>query len=373
MLYDKHQTILKSVFVIILFVLSSLHAFHYHIVWNAPFAYNSQPSSSRNINNNQNNQNEKKLVDVVYPNHAAGGDDTRLQIENWMKQYYHLGKPLLIKGGTKHWPAYKKWNSLDYLLSIIGANTNIVLQTDVTEQRDKPFVATKFKAFIEWLKKYPTFKETKAYKDEVGATYYIAEEFDFLEKYPKLYKDMVNLTDFNFFKNTLKMVGGDNNHTKSYGFETAFWMGGAGAKTGWHYDYDYSFNVLCHLKGEKTFYISEPTGTKYLYPSKKFDPGAILSSVNFWTPDIELYPKYKNIHYEEINLNPGDMFFIPAGYWHAVESISHSVSVSIRLMPKYLWVVNSIDRLWEMLLLLGWYQPFEGTAVHAKTIRVDSL
>ena len=40
-------------------------------------------------------------------------------------------------------------------------------------------------------------------------------------------------TDFDFFKNNLNMVGGDDNHTINYGFETAFWMGGAGAKTGW--------------------------------------------------------------------------------------------------------------------------------------------
>ena len=201
----------------------------------------------------------------------------------------------------------------------------------------------------------------------------MAEEFDFLEKYPQLYKDMLNLTDFHIFKEKLNMVGGDINHSVSYGFETAFWMGGAGAKTGWHYDYDYSFNVLCHLKGTKTFYITSPSETENLYPSKKFDPGAILSSINFWSPDHKLYPKYHNVKYEEVSIQPGDVMFVPAGFWHAVESKTHSISVSIRLMPRYLWIVNFVDRLWETFLLKGWYVPKDGTVVHAETFRFDSL
>lgn len=339
-----------------------MFAFHHHVVWNAPFS-----SASENNNNN----NLVKIVSLIDNDNV--NNNVQKLIEQLLKEYYDLGKPLLIKGGVKHWPAFNNWNSFDYLLTTVGSKTEVVLQTDVTEQRANPFVATTFQAFTDWLKKYPTLKETIEYKERVGATYYIAEEFDFLEKYSQLYKDMINLTDFDFFKNNLNMVGGDDNHTINYGFETAFWMGGAGAKTGWHYDYDYSFNVLCHLKGEKQFYIAKPIATQFLYPSSKFDPGAILSSVNFWSPDLEEYPKYANIQFEEIKLDAGDMFFIPAGYWHAVESKSHSISVSIRLMPRYLWIVNSIDRLWEMFYLLGWYEPSEGTVVRAKTIQVASL
>ena len=52
---------------------------------------------------------------------------------------------------------------------------------------------------------------------------------------------------------------------------------------------------------------------------------------------------------------------------------THSISVSIRLMPRYLWIVNFVDRLWEMFYLNGWYVPKEGTVVHTKTFHVDSL
>ena len=48
-----------------------------------------------------------------------------------------------------------------------------------------------------------------AYKEEIGAAYYMAEEFEFLEDYPQLYKDMLNLTDFRIFKDKLNMVGGN--------------------------------------------------------------------------------------------------------------------------------------------------------------------
>ena len=58
----------------------------------------------------------------------------------------------------------------------------------------------------------------------------MAEEFEFLEDYPQLYKDMLNLTDFRIFKDKLNMVGGNIDNSTSYGFETAFWMGAAGQK-----------------------------------------------------------------------------------------------------------------------------------------------
>ena len=348
---------------------ATLYALHYHIVWHAPFAGAIPTHFLKKGKAAAGNS----LVEVIELKDGINTWDVRQRLASSLKEFYSLGYPLLIKGGLRHWPAYERWQSLEYLLSVVGPNTTVVLQTDVAEQGSKPYVSTSFNAFVKWLTEYPTIKQTMAYKEEIGAAYYMAEEFEFLEDYPQLYKDMLNLTDFRIFKDKLNMVGGDINHSISYGFETAFWMGGAGAKTGWHYDYDYSFNVLCHLKGTKTFYIASPNETENLYPSKKFDPGAILSSINFWSPDYRLYPKYLNVKYEAISLQPGDVMFVPAGFWHAVESKTHSISVSIRLMPRYLWIVNFLDRLWEIFYLSGWYVPKEGTVVHTKTFHADSL
>ena len=278
------------------------------------------------------------------------------------------GRPLLVRNGVSHWPAFKKWKDLAYLEDTVGKNEPVVLQTGVQEQRNIPFVETTFHAFVEWLKGHPGLEDVREYQQLTGLLYYIAEEFDFLERKPKLYEDLNNLTDFDQLSKN--MVGGN----KFGNFETAFWMGGAGARTGWHYDYDYSFNVLCHLKGEKRVYLASPTESKHLYPSTdRFDPGAILSSVNFWEPDNSTYPLYRNIQVEEVNVRPGDAFFIPAGYWHAVESLSTSISVSVRMMPKYLWAINGVDRLLETLHYLNLYNPKKGSVEKGERVKVREL
>ena len=130
---------------------------------------------------------------------------------------------MLIKGGLRHWPAYERWQSLEYLLSVVGPNRTVVLQTDVVEQGSKPYVNTSFHAFVKWLTEYPTIKQTMAYKEDIGAAYYMAEEFEF-EDYPQLYKDMLNLTDFRIFKDKLNMVGGHLDEDDSYGFEHFGWV-----------------------------------------------------------------------------------------------------------------------------------------------------
>ena len=40
------------------------------------------------------------------------------------------------------------------------------------------------------------------------------------------------------------------------------------------------------------------------------------------------YPKYKDALYSDIILEPGDQLFIPSKYWHYVQSVTPSFSVS---------------------------------------------
>ena len=264
----------------------------------------------------------------------------------------------------REWPAVAKWTPT-YLAKIVGTEEDVTLQSGVQEQEDTPFVATSFDTFAEWLEEGSEWleEEEDERNGETKSSLYIAEEFDFLERHRALLDDLELENFYNFFEENGagKAIGMD-------GFETAFWMGGAGSKTGLHIDHDFPLNLLVHLKGEKTVWIAGPWENEKMYPSQKFDPGGVLSSVNFWEPDLQRFPLYALASFDKVRLLPGDMLFIPAGFWHAaIVERGPAVSVSVRSMSTLHWILNWPDRLLEYLHELGVYWPAEGSVTHSRT------
>ena len=317
------------------------------------------------------------------PQHVRMVDNVESdQILGLLQHAYHSDFPLVIRGGVSHWPAVGRW-SPRHMRQEVGEDAWILLQTGVQEQEASPFINTTMGAFTEWLERQD---DNINMKKSNAPTYYLAEEFDFIEHHAGLV-DELGLHDLDSFwdrketglsglmgwwdgprrSNSLESL------EHSEGFETAFWMGGAGARTGWHIDHDYPLNVLCHLYGTKTLWIAAPDQGDRMYPSNKYDPGAVLGNVNFWNPKHDLYPKYRTATYEKIVLEPGDVLFIPMGYWHAAESTTYTASLSLRSMTSWYWFVNFPDRLLEQLFFQGWWEPSHGSVAIEKTIERKEL
>lgn len=53
-----------------------------------------------------------------------------------------------------------------------------------------------------------------------------------------------------------------------------------------------------------------------------------ISSVNVESPDLTAHPEFAAAKFTHAVLQPGDMLFIPARYWHYVRSLSTSISVN---------------------------------------------
>ncbi|MEC8554251.1 MAG: cupin-like domain-containing protein [Planctomycetota bacterium] len=68
--------------------------------------------------------------------------------------------------------------------------------------------------------------------------------------------------------------------------------------------------------------------TPNMYVSKKFDEGARLSEVDLHNWDEAKFPLFSRVKHQKIILHAGQMLFIPRGWWHHVESMDKSISVS---------------------------------------------
>lgn len=102
-----------------------------------------------------------------------------------------------------------------------------------------------------------------------------------------------------------------------------FWLGPAGTVTPLHCDYD--DNVFVQIWGRKRIFLAPPHHDAYLYTKEAnallfgspFDPEA---------PDYARFPLARQAALVECVVVPGDMLYVPAGWYHQVRSLSFSLS-----------------------------------------------
>jgi hypothetical protein len=96
--------------------------------------------------------------------------------------------------------------------------------------------------------------------------------------------------------------------------------------------YDDADNIAVVAKGRRRFRLFPPTAAPYLYvaPLEHAPSGAPITMVDPRSPDYDRYPDYERAEAlsQEVELGEGDAIFIPALWWHEVESLD-SVNVLI--------------------------------------------
>ena len=102
-----------------------------------------------------------------------------------------------------------------------------------------------------------------------------------------------------------------------------FWVGPAGTVTPLHCDYD--DNIFAQVWGRKRIFLSPPHHDAFLYPN---EANAILSGSPFdpEAPDFERFPLARQATMIECIVEPGDMLYVPAGWYHQVRALTFSLS-----------------------------------------------
>ncbi|MFA9215504.1 MAG: cupin-like domain-containing protein [Sphingomonadaceae bacterium] len=123
-----------------------------------------------------------------------------------------------------------------------------------------------------------------------------------------------------------------------------FWVGPVGTRTPLHCDYD--DNIFAQIWGRKRIYLAPPHHDEFLYTRQAnailfgspFDPSA---------PDFEAYPLARQANMIEFVVEPGDMLYVPAGWYLQVMALSFSLSSNrwARAMPLALHDDPALQRL----------------------------
>ncbi len=102
-----------------------------------------------------------------------------------------------------------------------------------------------------------------------------------------------------------------------------FWLGPAGTVTPLHCDYD--DNIFAQIWGTKRIFLSPPHHDEFLYTN---EANAILfgSPFNPEAPDFEKFPLARQASMIECIVNPGELLYVPAGWYHQVRALTFSLS-----------------------------------------------
>jgi hypothetical protein len=222
-----------------------------------------------------------------------------LSRDEFLLDYYATNTPVILTDVCATWPARQRWTT-DYLTGIFGdAEVEVMTGRDANPDYEQDADAHRT------TMPFATF--TKQVLSTEGNDAYMVANNDFLstEVSAPLW------ADFTVDRRYL-----DPAERAAY-----FWFGPTGTVTPLHHD---AMNILFNqVRGTKRFRLVSPLETHLLYNNL-----SVYSDVDPLDVDGERFPLFEQARQLELVIEPGESLFIPVGWWHHVESLDTSISVS---------------------------------------------
>jgi Cupin-like domain len=72
-----------------------------------------------------------------------------------------------------------------------------------------------------------------------------------------------------------------------------------------------------------------------MYPATAFSPLSQLAVRN--GVDLERFPKFRNARPVRFFMEPGEMFYVPPGWWHTTRALTPSIAVVLTIARGPIW------------------------------------
>jgi hypothetical protein len=248
---------------------------------------------------------------ALAPAESAIERRTGMGRQEFLERYYAVGRPVILGGEMDDWPALARWTP-DYLRAKIGpalveyqggrtANPRFEMEKE-SHRRQAPF-----DAFIDAITEISHGNDAylTAYNSERNreALAPLADDMGFLDKF--LTRDVAT----------------------PHGMA---WIGPAGTVTSLHHDL--TNNFIAQVVGRKRLLVLPAAEVGRLYNHQHvFSRIADLEAPDL---DLTLYPRLVGARLYDVVLEPGEILFMPLGWWHQVEALDFSVTVTY---TNFLW------------------------------------
>jgi hypothetical protein len=245
----------------------------------------------------------------------------------FFRRYVEANRPVVLTGVMESWPALGRWTP-EHLSAVAGEHRGEVivsangLYPDYLTQ-PSPMVKVEMPV-AEFLRRAGHAADAADAGDTAGEplppvltpgeTYYVYGKSYLLDAVPRLAEDL----------GTPACLGKVPVSTRGV------WISSPGCVTPLHYDLPNG--LLCQVLGSKRVYLFAPAQHDLLYPRGSQFPGfdnfERQSQVDILHPDLAAFPEFRRAEALECTLSQGETLFIPSNWFHEVETLELSISVS---------------------------------------------
>lgn len=224
--------------------------------------------------------------------------------DEFLDEYYAPARPVVIAGEIEEWPAHRLWTP-QYLRSKLGGR------------------------IVEFQGGRTASADFERYKDEHKRQMPFDQFIDMIEAQPG---NDAYITAYNSATNAeaLKPLQDDVRPLDKYLSQSPddpggmVWIGPKGTFTALHHDL--TNNLLVQVTGRKRVILAAAIDLPKLYNDKHVF--SMIRDVTDPTIHADAFPLLKDVRFHEIILNPGEALFIPIGWWHQVESLDFSTTIT---------------------------------------------
>lgn len=219
--------------------------------------------------------------------------------EYFYRHYYEANRPAKLTGIVDHWPALARW-SLDHFERVAG---DAAVEAQVERERDPNYELDKdshrrrvrFGELIDWLR-----------RDEASNDVYLTA-----------YNSGTNAAALAPLWHDIAPIDLLEAREGRDGF---FWLGPKGTLTPWHHDL--TNNLLVQVIGRKRVRMAAPWAFARMKNSRHCFSDWGNEALPAGEGDGSAPPVLETI------IGPGEAIFLPVGWWHQVEALDLSASMS---------------------------------------------
>lgn len=221
---------------------------------------------------------------------------TMLTQQELVDRHVRTNLPVILTGVVPRWPALRRW-SPDYFRQVLGdipveiaGDRNSMEFYDLAVKHLSRTVP--MREFVDWVEKVGHSNERYmvANNNNLGR-----KELAVLRSDVEPYPDFLDPTQLDGF--------------------VYLWFGPAGTLTRWHHD---TTNILfSQVVGRKRISLIHPLEYR------------LLHHTNAYYATVDPVAAFPDIRVHSVELQPGESLLIPVAWWHNVEALDVSVSVSM--------------------------------------------
>jgi hypothetical protein len=251
-----------------------------------------------------------RVLAVSRPIEDRAAED--LPYEVFLRDYVAGNRPLIVRNATPAWPALRTWTPEFFKTRFASKMVQVSYDEQMT-----------FSDFIDGVLS-STLEQPGPYMYRLFLHEHLPEVLADLSPpnpyaFPRRYASPLMMEYWRRPDGYLKLL-----------------IGGIGGRFPvMHFDGDNAHATITEIYGDKEFIVYAPEDAQYLYPSPQRSNHSLVDDPH--QQDLERFPLLRQATQYRGVLGPGDMVFVPCGWWHTARALSPSISVGMNTLDDSNW------------------------------------